>query len=141
MADEGPNEILMNSPKVPGKPLVAMWTVHGFDDGRGIVALVGYEPQVTEFLAELHGYLGIAVNGDPQHIIVAVLGSWPFERGCDLVRVIHQPGSTPRTWARIVQDFVLEDPERVTLTHIEDDLVKELVSSFERGVGVSKTDG
>lgn len=141
MADEGPNEILMNNPRVEGSHLVSMWTVYEIDDGRGIVALVGYEPRVTAFLAELHGYLGIAVNGDPRHIIVAVLGSWPFEKGCDLVRAINQPDSTPRTWARIVQDFVLEDPERVTLSHVEDDLVEELVKSFEKWVERSKTDG
>lgn len=129
-----------NAVRRPGASLTAMWTVYGVEDDRGVLVLVGFEPYVSTFLAEL-GADSAPVGGDATAVRVAVLGSWPFEKACALVRAIHAPHSTPRAWARVARRVALPDPDRKLLEHVDDEMLAELLAIFAESLERSQTDG
>lgn len=118
-----------------------MWTVVEGNGGEGVLALVGEETLVSAFLVALQGTAAQLMRERLGRRMVTLLGAWPFDRACDLVRAIHAPGSTPQTWARTVEQKALHDPQRRVLEEVDDELVTVLLSAFDEAVVRSETDG
>lgn len=133
----------VNDPRSPpGMTLTAMWTVVEVgDSGEGVLALVGEEERVSAFLVALQGPAAQLMRERLDRRMVTLLGAWPFERACDLVRAINAPGSSPQTWARTVEQKVLHDPQRRVLEEVDDELVTVLLTAFDEAVERSETDG
>lgn len=125
----------------PGVPLSALWVVLPRGDDRGLVALVGESPRVQEFLRHLDLSPRPPSGGAPDQAMVTVLGEWPYERACDLVRQIHTPETTPAQWARIANREALPDPQRVVLGYLDGEVVEELLHHFAHWREQAELDG
>jgi hypothetical protein len=128
-----------------GKKLRAIWGAISLldndnDDGPAALVLISDAATVTTFLAEVGGG-GIRVCGDPKDVLVAVCGSWPYARTCELVLAFNTLESHPKMWARTALRKVLHDPQRQIPEALEEGLVQKLIEEFQSAKLRSETDG